>query len=169
MEAGTAILNGLHREGLAVEVRGDQRREGGDRKSHVCICVRSVPGRENNTFKEPQWGACLGRRRKSKRWWSWLWGALWSKVTPGKRGPLRVLSLVADTAEERELPCGDQRGGNCKTPGDGCWCGMTSTAAAEARRVRGFWAHFGGRVPSISQWVQSVIKRGDRGRESGPR
>lgn len=47
---GTAVLNGLLREGLAAEVRGDQRHESSNRKSHVGIRMSSVPGRENHVF-----------------------------------------------------------------------------------------------------------------------
>lgn len=70
MGAALQFFNGMLREGLAVKVTFDPRGESSDRKSHVGICMKNVPGRAVTRLKsarrEQAW---KGGGRKSK--WRW--------------------------------------------------------------------------------------------------
>lgn len=87
MGMGSAVLNGMLREGLAVKVTFDQRGEGSDRKSRVCICMENVPGREVTSLKsarrEQAW---KGGGRKSKRRWDPAQGRPVEQGYSGDRG-----------------------------------------------------------------------------------
>lgn len=51
---GTAVLSRMFREGVTGKVTSEQRREGGDRKSHVGICAKSLPVRKKSKLKKPK-------------------------------------------------------------------------------------------------------------------
>lgn len=87
---GSAALNGMLREGLAVKVTFDQRGEGSEGKSRVRIFMENVPGREvtslKSTRREQAW---KGGGRKSKRRWDPAQGRPVEQGYSGNRGATR--------------------------------------------------------------------------------